>query len=361
MLLKNREFRRAIALAVLITLALVALCAEFSNSLYWGGMTTAEEFVILSCGFVLATAVALTSLFVAVTTQRYRALAQMAERVDLALHDDRSVSLADMNEGELAILASEIDKALTRLTITAEELNAEKRSLADSLADISHQLRTPLTSLGLTLELARKEAGGATPPEVVERIRTSERLLAQVQWLVEALLKLARIDAGTVELNREPVAIAELVNAAVSPLAIPYDLADVQLELELEAGAGFTGDAAWTREALENVLKNCLEHTPAGGRVRVEASEDALASRITVTDTGHGIAAEDLPHVFERFYRGRGADSNSVNPAGVGIGLSLAQSLIAAQDGRITASNVLDEHGRPCGARFAITFFKAVV
>ena len=112
-----------------------------------------------------------------------------------------------------------------------------------------------------------------------------------------------------------------------------------------------------------------MEHTPAGGTVRVEATEDALACRITVTDTGPGIAEQDLPHVFERFYRGEGArtasgvnDGSTVaNPPGIGVGLSLAQSLISAQDGRIVAGNVVNEKGQVRVARFDITFFNAVV
>jgi signal transduction histidine kinase len=353
-MLKNHEVRRAI-------LAAAGLTATFAVAAFVvaGGVAAA---LALACG------AAVSAVFLALTAARYRRIAQMAERVDSALHNGRVVSLADMQEGELAILASEVDKALARLTLSAEELAAEKTSLADSLADISHQLRTPLTSLSLTLELARKQAqtNGAGSPELLAQLRQSERLLGQVQWLVEALLKLARIDAGAVALAREHVDVAHLVADAVSPLAIAYDLADVTLEQDIAPGCGFMGDAAWTREALENVLKNCLEHTPAGGRVRVTATEDALACRISVEDSGPGISAEDLPHIFERFYRGTAersekAAASATSPAGVGIGLSLAQSLVAAQDGRISASNVTDENGRVTGARFDIAFFKATV
>lgn len=344
---KNPEARRATIAAVAITLVLAIVAQVLA-----GGIAA---LLVLACGAATSAA------FLSLTARRYARITEMAERVDQALHNERSVSLSDMQEGELSILASEVDKALTRLTLTAEELAAEKASLADSLADISHQLRTPLTSLGLTLELLRKQAQAEGCPGLLERLHQSEQLLSQVQWLVEALLKLARIDAGAVALVHEPVDVAALVASAAKPLAIPYDLADVTLVQEVQPGCSFMGDEAWTREALENVLKNCLEHTPAGGQVRVEAMEDTLACRISVTDSGPGIAAEDLPHVFERFYRGKDEPTGVVKPAGIGIGLSLAQSLVAAQDGRITASNVVDEAGRVAGAHFDIAFFKTTV
>lgn len=386
-MLRNRELRHAIvgALGIVAAAALLALMLVREAA----RAASPEVVALVAAVLVLGTGAALTALFTALTTRRYHELARMAERVDEALHGNRAVTLSDMREGELSILASEVDKALTRLTLSAEELASERATLADSLADISHQLRTPLTSLGLTLALARKEASRTSSPALLEHLRTSERLLAQMQWLVEALLKLARIDAGTVRLTRKPVDVDRLSADAAEPLAIPFDIADVRLERSIQPGASFVGDAAWTREALENVLKNCLEHTPAGGRVRIVATEDAIACRITVTDTGPGIAEEDLPHVFERFYRGCaggarnerpiGADTpfenggparatrqepasaRDVNPAGVGIGLSLAQSLVTAQDGRIVAGNEVDAEGNVTGARFDIVFFKAVV
>ncbi len=346
-LLRNDDVRRTTVTSSLVTLSLTLVAG-----MNWG---------LLAAGLCLLCGAQAISLYLRLTAERHGRIAEMAQRVDAALHEGRSVSLSDMHEGELAILASEVDKALTRLTIAGEDLAAEKASLADSLADISHQLRTPLTSLGLTLDLARKEAQAAGDAQVLARLRQSEQLLAQVQWLVEALLKLARIDAGTVTLARERVDVATLVQAAASPLAISYDLADVRLEQDVQPGCAFMGDEAWTREALENVLKNCLEHTQAGGCVRVKASEDTVACRISVTDTGSGIREQDLPHVFERFYRGEDTQPSETRPAGVGIGLSLAQSLISAQDGRITASNVTDEDGHATGARFDITFFKATV
>ena len=306
-----------------------------------------------AAGAVLVAGTALAVVFFFATWIRMRRIAELTARLDEALTTGRAVSFDDMAEGELAILASELDKTLSKLSIANEELEEERSTLADSLADISHQLRTPLTSLGIELELIRRDA---TTPEMRTKVLSAQRHVEQVQWLVSSLLKLARLDSGTVELVRQHVDVADLVQAAADPLAVSFDLAGVDLAVDVAEGCGFEGDPSWTREALANVLKNCLEHTPAGGTVSVSAWEDAIACRIRVTDTGPGISEEDLPHVFERFYHGAKAGEDPVNPAGVGIGLSLARALIVAQDGQITAGNTPD-----AGACFDISFFKVVV
>ena len=374
MIARNPELHRG----VLAFLAVGAIGAAAAWAL--AGATAA------AC--VAAVSVALLVVFLVVTRSRYRSIARMASQVDEVLHGSRDVSFERMREGELAILASELDKMTNRLNLANEGLEHEKNALADSLADISHQLKTPLTSLSLMTSLVRGQlAAAGDHPAEVERLRTMERLEGRVEWLVSSLLKLARIDAGVVRLTRGHVDAAELVARASEPLAVAFDVANVALVREVQDGAGFEGDLAWTAEALENILKNCLEHTPAGGEVRVSVSEDAVAFRLRVQDTGPGIAKEDLPHVFERFYRGgagqaveknagettagqssgqsagqsgkQSSEKNAgseVDPTGVGIGLALARSLVTAQGGSVRASNALGG-----GAVFDIVFFKAVV
>lgn len=339
MLSRNAELKRACAAALAGTLALciAAVAAGAAAAVPW--MLAAAALVALVAALL--------------TRRRYRALAELAAGLDGILHGDRTVSIARMSEGELAVLASELDKMSSRLLLAAEELDREKNLLADSLADVSHQLRTPLTSLALVLELLRDPH--LSPTERADKLRLAEGLLSRIEWLVEALLKLARIDAGTVALAHERVDARSLVDTALSPLELRFDLADVAVEKDVAAGAGFIGDAAWTAEALGNILKNCLEHTPAGGTVRIRAWEDALACRIRVQDTGRGFSPDDLPHVFERFYRGQDGTPEP-SPAGIGIGLALARELVSAQGGTLTASNAPEG-----GARFDIVFFKATV
>ena len=296
--------------------------------------------------------------FVVMSVRRHRQIMRLASEIDEVLHNGRRVGFSTCREGDVAILSSELAKMVARLARTGESLESERNALADALADVSHQIRTPLTAIGLMLPVVERADDAR---ERRRAVRELEAMLEQVSWLVTTLLKIAKVDAGAMHVEARPVAAAAVVRRAVTPLATALDLHDVNLTLELDEGAIFTGDELWTAEAVENIVKNCMEHTPAGGTVTVSVREDALACAISVRDTGPGIAAEDLPHIFERFYRGRSegdeAEPSEVRqPAGFGIGLSLAQALVSAQGGTLRASN--NPEG---GARFDIAFPKLVV
>lgn len=332
-LLRNRAFRRELALmaGVLAAAAALACAVEGGGAAAWALGTGA-----LSC-----------ALFWAFSARRHREIARLAEEVDEVLHGGRRIDFSDYREGDLAVLKNELAKMTAALAGANERLGREKQALADALADVSHQIRTPLTAIGLTvaaIEAARDDA------DRFRALRELEGLVERVGWLVTALLKLAKVDAGAIRVQASAVDARRLVREALAPLEGALDLRGVAVETRVEPGATFTGDAAWSAEALGNVLKNCMEHTPSGGVVSVRAFEDAVAFRLLVTDTGPGIAPEDLPHLFERFYRGAGSE-------GFGIGLSLARSLAAAQGGTLSAGNDPDTGG----ARFEFAFPKVVV
>lgn len=384
-MLRNREIRRALIACLLIsalgTVAtylvtrsimldalggarIVTASINEAASMVTSGASVASAAPFAAiCTFV--TGLIVTVIFMILTNRRYRALANMAANLDRVLAGERDIRLRDMSEGELAILSSEIDKVIARLNLTVDELQAEKFALSDALADISHQLKTPLTSIAISTELIRDRLSARGDSEdLVERLRLIQTLQARVEDLVSALLKLARIDAGVIKLVCGDVDARELVRKSFEPLAIAFDIADVRFSADVQDGASYEGDLTWSVEALENILKNCMEHTPAGGCVSVRVTEDVLACRIRIEDTGPGIAESDLPHIFERFYRGSrdaNATPSEVNPAGVGIGLALSKSLVTAQGGTLTAENLRDENGNITGAAFNLVFFKAVV
>ena len=384
-MLRNREIRRALIACLLITALgtvatylvtrsimldalggarIVTASINEAASMVTSGASDASATLFAAiCTF--ATGLIVTVIFIILTNRRYRALANMAANLDRVLAGERDIRLRDMSEGELAILSSEIDKVIARLNLTVDELQAEKLALSDALADISHQLKTPLTSIAISTELIRDRLSARGDSEdLVERLRLIQTLQARVEDLVAALLKLARIDAGVIKLVCGAVDARELVRKSFEPLAIAFDIANVRFSADVQDGASYEGDLTWSVEALENILKNCMEHTPAGGCVSVRVTEDVLACRIRIEDTGPGIAESDLPHIFERFYRGSrdaNAAPSEVNPAGVGIGLALSKSLVTAQGGTLTAENLRDENGNVTGAAFNLVFFKTVV
>lgn len=385
-MLRNREVGRALAACLIVTalgtvaayliMHSVALNAfggacvftatinEEASAAVAASASTADT-ALLSAACTFTTGLFVTAIFMALTRRRYRALAKMAANLDRVLAGERDIRLRDMSEGELAILSSEIDKVIARLNLTVDELQTEKLALSDALADISHQLKTPLTSIAISTELIRDRLSARGDSEdLVDRLRIIQALQARVEDLVAALLKLARIDAGVIKLVCGKVDARELVRKSFEPLAVAFDIADVRFDANVQDGASYDGDLTWSAEALENILKNCMEHTPAGGCVSVRATEDVLACRIRIEDTGPGIAEGDLPHIFERFYRGShdaDAASSEVNPTGVGIGLALSKSLVTAQGGTLSAENLRDEHDNVTGAAFELVFFKAVV
>lgn len=293
---------------------------------------------------VLGFAAAVGVLFWRFTAARYRRLADLAEELDRILHEEDRLLVADAEEGELAILQSQLCKLTTRLREQNDALKREKVYLADSLADIAHQLRTPLTSVNLVFTLLKDEPDPARRRAL---LREGTALLAQMDWLLTTLLKISRLDAGVIELKREPVPLAALVDTAAEPLRIPLELHDIALNVQLSPDAAWLGDRLWLAEAVRNILKNCMEHTPDGGRIAVECDDNPLFTALTIHDSGPGFDEAELPCLFDRFYRGKGGG------AGYGIGLALAQSIIARQGGTVTAKNAPEG-----GALFVVRFEK---
>lgn len=328
------EMKRAVAAGVVITLAGLVAGAVISLSA-----------LLLAAGL----SAAFWMWFLLVTRRRYRAIAELSCLLDGILHGSASFPFDEQQEGELAVLRSEVYKMTLTLRHQADLLTRDKQYLADSLADISHQLRTPLTSMNMIVSfLQQPELSDERRRELLRELQT---LLSRMDWLIVALLKISKIDAGTVTFDSQPVALKELVAVAAEPLAVPMELREQTLHIEGAEAASFMGDFAWTAEAVENILKNCMEHTPPGGDIWVTCEETALYAAITVRDSGAGIAPEDLPHIFERFYRGRNSQT-----AGFGVGLSLARMIVTAQNGTLTAEN----HPQG-GSLFTMKFYKQIV
>lgn len=279
--------------------------------------------------------------------QRYNDITKLSSDINKILHGENGVIIEEYSEGELSILKSEIYKMTIRLKSQREKLFQDKIFLADSIADISHQIRTPLTSINLLLAMLTEE--GMSESKKQKIINEINSLLSRIEWLVTSLLKMSKLDAKTVELKKETIAFEDFLKKAVEPIEVPIDIKEQKLILE---GTGnFVGDISWTSEAILNIVKNCMEHTQVGGEIKILAEENPIFYKIQISDNGPGIPKEDLPYIFERFYKGKNSDSK-----GFGVGLALARTIISNQGGTIKAENL--EKG---GACFTIKFYKSTI
>jgi len=275
---------------------------------------------------------------------RYRQLAALADYLKNVNSGNYALDMRDNDEGELSILKNEIYKVTVTLRQQNESLKEEQKQLANALSDISHQLKTPLTSLFMMTDLlCEASLPDEKRSEFTIKIRSQ---LDRIQWLVSSLLKLSRLDAKAVVFKRQTVPVRELVERACVPLLIPIELKNQRLSIHVPEGS-LICDMNWTAEALTNILKNCIEHTPEHGEISVSAQRNPLFLKIVIEDTGNGFLQEELPHIFQRFYRGKNAGSDSV-----GIGLAMSKAIINAQNGSIDARNRPDREG----AAFLITF-----
>ena len=331
-LLKNKEVRGALLWQLSVSAITCPLCFLFDLR---AGLTA----VVLSLLLML--------IFCISTYKRYRRIASLADDINYVLHGDSPIDFDNYSEGELSILHSEIYKMTIRLREQQQKLISDKEYLADSLADISHQIRTPLTSINLLVE--RLSASGLTDECRHQLTNELYGLLDRIDWLITTLLKISKLDAGTVQFNRDTVSLEMLINKSCAPLLIPIELRGQ--ELVICAEGNFYGDPAWTSEAVGNIVKNCMEHTPDGGKIEIEAAENVLYSEIVIKDNGTGISPEDLPHIFERFYKGKDSDGKSF-----GIGLALSRMIIAGQKGTVKAEN-----RKNTGAMFTLRFYKGTV
>lgn len=333
--LRNPEVKTEMLLYVIIWFAGIVIGGLA------GGLTT---FVIV------AIVVALSAILHFVSScKRYDRIARLSRELDHFLHGYEAVQIGVQKEGELSVLESEISKMILRLKNQADILQKDKIYLADSIADISHQIRTPLTSINLIV--SRLSSQELTLEKRKQLLLELDSLLAHIDWLIQSLLKISKLDAGTVKLKQESVSVRSLIQSSTEALEIPMELRNQSLVVKCDEEVFYTGDMAWMKEAVSNIVKNCMEHTPEGGTIWIEAEENALYTEIVVRDNGPGIAKKDLPHLFERFYKGANSSEKSV-----GIGLALARMIIASQNGVITAGN-----GREGGARFTIRFYKSTI
>jgi signal transduction histidine kinase len=333
-MLRNKEIRIYIASLFSILLLGTAVCLSIDAHLGWVAFLALLSMLVVSLLF---------------STWKYRQIGKLSNYLKRITGGDYSLDIRDNDEGELSILKNEIFKVTVTLREQAELLKKDKRLLADSISDISHQLKTPITSMVVMTDLIADENLPQNKRE--EFTKNIHSQLERLQWLVASLLKLSKIDAGTIEFKKETVQATSLIQKAIEPLLIPMEIKEQTLVIRGNESACFVGDLNWYSEAVTNIVKNCVEHTPQGGKITILFDETPIYTWITIRDNGEGIHPDDMPHIFERFYRGRKVQKDSI-----GIGLAMSKSIVQNQGGVIEAENQKDR-----GAQFTIKIYKSIV
>lgn len=301
-------------------------------------------FVSPAAGIICtATLISVLVVFWMFTANRYKKIAELGDYLRRLSDGQYHFDIRDNAEGELSILKNEIYTLTVRLSEQAKQLKKDKEGLKDVLSDISHQLKTPLTSLSVMSELLEDE--GLPPKKRQEFIEKQKRSLNNMKWMVLQLLKMAQLDAGTIHFNIEDISVRQLVDESIEAVQILFELKEQNLHFSPVPGT-IPCDLPWTKEALTNLLKNASEHTPHGGTIRIGYDENPLMHRISVTDSGSGIDAKDIPHLFERFYKGK-------EQSGVGLGLALSRTILRGQGGDVDVTSIPG-----AGTTFTLKFYK---
>ena len=257
--------------------------------------------------------------------------------------------LQTIKEGNLGILQSEIYKVVALLRETYSAECKQKKFLADMLSDISHQIKTPLTAISVMTDVL--EQPELEDEKRLEYIAKIEKQVNKITWLIRNLLTLSQLEADVLVLKQETVNVYEMLEQIQDTCEIMAEVRQVALQMESDKKIVMLCDRHWTTEAISNIVKNCIEHTLEGGRVRLSVTQDNLATHIHIEDNGEGIAKKDLPHIFERFYK---ADSSSDHS--IGIGLAMAKEIVQKQDGMI---QVESKKGK--GTKFHIKMYRNTV
>lgn len=302
------------------------------------------KYVILSVSVCIAFGLAFAVLFLGYLKIQKKQTMDIAKRIERINLGDYSLQIDRNSEDDLSLLDNQIYRTAVKFREQAENSNKDKENLQKSLSDISHQLKTPLTSIIVMVENILDDDD--MPLEIRrEFLNDIKHNTNTISFLVQSLLKLSKLDAEAVKFRYEQVEVKSIVDQCIKNTAVMAEILGVRLETDCN-DIILDCDRKWLCEAITNIIKNCIEHSH-NGNIKITAEQNKLYTKISIKDNGSGITKEDLPHIFERFYKGKNSSDDSV-----GIGLSLAKTIIEKQGGYISVSSELNK-----GSEFVIKFF----
>ena len=309
--------------------------------------TYRSKLILTNLISIIMLAILITSIINVNQKRRDKKIQDIIKYIEEINRKNYDLEIEKNSEDELSSLKNELYKITVMLKEQADISLKDKKALQTSIEDISHQLKTPLTSISIMLDNIREN------PEMEERTRQKfiyeiNRQIEWINWLVISLLKLSKLDSNTATFVKRDISVRELIDNVIQNLAIPIDIKQQHLIVDGKE-AKFKGDYNWQLEAITNIVKNCIEHTPENKNIYINFEENSFYTKIVVRDEGVGIDKQDLKHIFERFYKGKNSSENSV-----GIGLALAKSIIEKDGGYITCSSELN-----VGTTFEIKYVKS--
>lgn len=330
--MNDQGFKKAVMLssAMFFVFAAVMLFFSYVCSL-----------LCLACGVIQ------NVIFYYFTKCRLSRISGLNDYLSLVCSGKYDLDMAENTEGELSVLKNNLYKVITLLRTQNDMLKKERSALSDSLADISHQLKTPLSSMTVMTDILLSQK---LPGKAHEFLSVMQSQIDKMNWLVQNLLKLSRLDTGTADLKPKMVSVKKIISDSVAPFLIQLELKGIELD-EKADDFEIYADRKWTAEAFANIIKNCIEHTDKGGKLTISSENRNIYDAVIIEDTGSGISPDDLPHIFERFYRGKNSASGSV-----GIGLALAATILGNEKASIDVKSIEGE-----GSRFEVRFYKGVV
>ena len=279
--------------------------------------------------------------------QRDKKINQITQYINEIKNRKYDLNINENSEDELSNLKNELYKITIMLKEESEISRQDKENIKMSVEDISHQLKTPLTSIMIMLDNL-KDNPNMDEDTKQKFIFEISKQVDWINWLVISILKLSRLEANVVKFSDNKINVKKFIDEIIDNLEIPIEIKNQKISIEGDEDASFIGDYKWQQEAITNIIKNAIEHNKENGKITIKYEENVLFTKITIIDEGQGIAKEDLKHIFERFYKAQNSSDNSV-----GIGLSLAKNIIEKNNGMI---NCKSEIGN--GTEFIVKYMK---
>ncbi|MDD7794826.1 HAMP domain-containing sensor histidine kinase [Clostridium sp. 'White wine YQ'] len=277
----------------------------------------------------------------------YKKISSLITGAKKVIEGDYYLPISEHKEGALSKLALSFNSMREIIRNNINELSKEKQFLVDLLSDISHQLKTPLSSMIVYNDIMLNKELSKEQRETF--LLNNQNQLNRMNWLIQSILKLAKLDAKAIEFEKEEQSLNETIEEAIEVLQSKALEREVRIYFNSDEEVKFEHDRLWLQEAFINIIKNGIEHTDNGGEIRIDVYENPIYKKVIIEDNGEGIEREDLPNIFKRFYKGK----TSRNSDSVGIGLALGKSIIESHNGYI---EVMSQRGK--GTKFTITFLK---